>query len=65
MPKPPQVPPAGQSECLYQPEQNSRFWPSAKSVPVIQYYQDREMSSKNNLEGDDNYGITTKFGFAF
>lgn len=31
----------------------------------LEYYQDREMSSKNNLDGDDTYGITTKFGFDF
>ena len=31
----------------------------------LEYYQDREMSSKNALDGDDTYGITTKFGFDF
>lgn len=30
----------------------------------LEYYQDREMNSKNNLD-DDSYGITTKFGFDF
>lgn len=31
----------------------------------LEYYQDREMNSKNALDGDDTYGITTKFGFDF
>lgn len=31
----------------------------------LEYYQDREMNSKNTLDADDTYGITTKFGFDF
>lgn len=31
----------------------------------LEYYQDREANSKNDLNGDDTYGITTKFGFNF
>ncbi len=31
----------------------------------LEYYQDRHDATENNLNGNDAYGITTKFGFDF
>lgn len=31
----------------------------------LEYYQDRHDATENNLDGNDAYGITTKFGFDF